>query len=32
VTIDEVEQRQIRDILHDLRVAEHWMEQELPLV
>src|SRR5690242_8843846 len=32
VTIDEIEQRQIRDILHELRVSEHWMEQELPPV
>jgi hypothetical protein len=32
MTIDEVEQQQMRDILHELRVAEAWMDQELPQV
>lgn len=32
MTIDEVEQQQIRDILQHLRVAEQWMDQELPPV
>lgn len=32
VTIDDVEQQQIRDLLRELRVAESWMDQELPQV
>lgn len=32
MTIDESEQRQIRDILQQARVAEQWMDQELPPV
>jgi hypothetical protein len=32
VTIDEAEAQLIREILRQLRVAEQWMDQELPPV
>lgn len=32
MTIDEAEQQQIREILRQLRVAEQWMDQDLPHV